>query len=216
MISCDLQLTLLSDATFGRGDGVAGLVDVEVQHDRYGMPYLGGRALKGLLAAECDDLVFAIKDRRWELAQTRLFGRPGATGKGIAIMHVGPARLPDDLRANIIYDVKNGLMSPEDVLESLTALRRQSAMNEHGAPREETLRTMRVVLRGTILVSRLTFRVAPGTDDLALLAATVKALRRAGTSRNRGRAKLDTLLVDGEETPASERYFREFKKAVLL
>jgi hypothetical protein len=28
-----LRIQLLSDATFGRGDGVAGLIDQEVEHD---------------------------------------------------------------------------------------------------------------------------------------------------------------------------------------
>ena len=47
MPSYQLRLTLLSDATFGSGDGVAGLVDAEVQHDYVGLPFLGGRTLKG-------------------------------------------------------------------------------------------------------------------------------------------------------------------------
>ncbi len=83
-----LKLELLSDAVFGRGDGVAGLVDVEVQHDAYGLPYLGGRALKGLLGAECDDLVFALDkagQKNWQAVADRLFGRsrqvsPGRSG----------------------------------------------------------------------------------------------------------------------------------------
>ena len=55
-----LKLDLLSDATFGRGDGLAGVVDAEVQHDNAGLPYLAGRTLKGLLGAECADIVYAI------------------------------------------------------------------------------------------------------------------------------------------------------------
>ena len=57
-----LRLTLDSDATFGRGDGLAGVVDAEVQHDDNGLPYLGGRALKGLLAEECANILFALEN----------------------------------------------------------------------------------------------------------------------------------------------------------
>ena len=60
MMEYALKLELLSDTAFGRGDGVDGLVDIEVQHDAYGLPFLGGRALKGLMGAECDDIVFAL------------------------------------------------------------------------------------------------------------------------------------------------------------
>lgn len=45
-----IKIKLLSDTTFGRGDGVAGLVDQEVEHDQYGFPFLRGRTLKGLLS----------------------------------------------------------------------------------------------------------------------------------------------------------------------
>ena len=220
-----LKLELLSDATFGRGDGVAGLVDVEVQHDDYGLPYLGGRALKGLLGAECDDLVFALEkaeQKDWQAAADRLFGRSGATAQGQAILRIGPARLPDDLRQAIARQIadekKAKLADPltrEGVLETLTTLRRQTAMDpETGAPLKETLRTLRVILRGTTFTSRLTFLQEPSDDELALLAATVKALRRAGTGRNRGRGRLQAELLDGTGQPVTGALFETFRKAV--
>jgi len=220
-----LKLELLSDATLGRGDGVAGLVDVEVQHDRYGLPYLGGRALKGLLGAECDDLVFALDkagQKGWQPVADRLFGRRGATMQGQAILRVGPAHLPDDLRQAIAHqiesDKRNKVTDPltrEGVLETLTTLRRQTAMDpETGAPRQETLRTLRLVLRDTVLAARLTFRQEPEDKDLALLAATVKALRRAGTGRNRGRGRLRAELLDAAGQPVTDTLFETFRKAV--
>ena len=222
MIQYRLRIELKSDATFGRGDGVAGLVDVEVQHDRYGLPYLGGRALKGLLGAECADLLFALQrgrpgDReRWQAAEWRIFGRSGGTLEGEANMAVGPARLPADLRAAVARDVLEERMSPSEVLESLTALRRQTAMDpETGAPRQETLRTMRVILRETPFEARLSFRDEPSVDDLALLAACVKALRRAGTGRNRGRGRLSAELLDDRGKAVTEKHLEHFRKAVL-
>lgn len=214
-----LKLELLSDATFGRGDGVAGLVDIEVQHDVYGLPYLGGRALKGLLGAECDDLVFALdkagQGKRWQAAAHRLFGESGATMQGQAILRIGPARLPDDLRAAIAWDVDKGLLTRAEVLETLTALRRQTAMDpETGAPLKETLRTLRLILRGTTFTSRLTFIQEPSDDELALLAATAKALRRAGTGRNRGRGRLLGELLDSADRPVTDTFFETFRKAV--
>jgi CRISPR/Cas system CSM-associated protein Csm3 (group 7 of RAMP superfamily) len=220
-----LELKLLSDTTLGRGDGVAGLVDVEVQHDRYGLPYLGGRALKGLLGAECDDLVFALDrpgQRNWQAVADRLFGQPGAALRGRAILRFGPARLPADLRQAIAYqiesDKESNLDDPltrEAVLETLTTLRRQTAMDPvTGAPLQDTLRALRLVLRGTVLTSRLAFRQEPTEDDLALLAATVKALRRAGTGRNRGRGRLRAELLDAAGQPVTDALFADFRKAV--
>lgn len=61
MTAYKLQFDLRSAATFGRGDGVAGLVDEEVEHDGDGLPFLRGRTLKGLLAEECANILYALE-----------------------------------------------------------------------------------------------------------------------------------------------------------
>lgn len=215
-----LRIRLLSDATFGRGDGVAGLVDAEVQHDEYGLPYLGGRTLKGLLGAECADIVPHLKSAgadglgHWKEAEQRLFGTSGGALEGEATLRIGPAQLPADLRAAIARDVREKRVTRAEVLDSLTALRRQTAMDESGAPQKETLRTMRVILRDTILEAPLAFTAEPQPDDLALLAACVKAFRRAGTGRNRGRGRLVAELCDSDGRPVTDLYFDQFRKGV--
>ena len=221
MKSFQLHLTLLSDATFGRGDGVAGLVDAEVQHDEVGLPFLGGRTLKGLLGAECADILYALERARpdqadrWYIASERLFGRSGADLEGEAILHVGAARLPDDLRLVLLDDIRHERLTPAEVLESVTAVRRQTAMDEWGVPLENTLRTMRVVLRGTEFWARLDFLQEPTEDDLAMLAACIKALRRGGTGRNRGRGRLCAELFGSDGNLVTNHIYDSFQKAVM-
>lgn len=216
-----LRIHLLSDATFGRGDGVAGVVDAEVQHDAYGLPYLGGRSLKGLLGAECSDILYALSvagqthRERWQQTANRLFGDVGSGLVGTANLHIGPAELPADLRTAIAKDINQKKLTRAAVLESLTALRRQTAMDaESGAPKEETLRTMRVILRGLVFESRLHFAQTPTTDELGLLAACVKAVRRGGTGRNRGRGRLVAELCDVNGQSVTDAFFGDFQKAV--
>ena len=222
-----LQLELLSDDTFGRGDGVAGVVEAEVQHDEYGLPYLGGKTLKGLLGAECAEILHALDQAapeqkpRWQESARRLFGYPGSDEASYADMHVGAAQLPEDLRAAVANQVRGGKLSREEVLSSLTVLRRQTAMDPgSGAPQKETLRTVRVILRETPFAARLDFAAEPKADDLALLAACVKAFRRAGTERNRGRGALQARLFeqppgDDPGQAVTETLFDPFRKAVL-
>jgi CRISPR/Cas system CSM-associated protein Csm3 (group 7 of RAMP superfamily) len=220
MTNYSLKITLLSDTTFGRGEGLAGVVDAEVQHDALGVPYLGGRALKGMLGAECADILVALQhgrpeqNERWHAAEQRLFGRSGSALRGQAILRCGPARMPDDLRAGLAADMEAGLWTRDDILNMLTTVRRQTAMDARsGAPKENTLRTLRVVLRETVLEAALRFEEEPADDDLALLAAGVKALRRAGTGRNRGKGKLKAeLRADGQDVTAE--HFAAFRKAV--
>lgn len=221
MLSYQLSLELLSDATFGRGDGVAGLVDAEVQHDEIGLPFLSGRSLKGLLGAECADIVYALGRGRpdqakiWHAAADRLFGQSGAALEGQSILRVGTAHLPHDLRDALRQEIRRNRLKPIEVLEMVTALRRQTAMDAWGAPLEDTLRTMRVILRGTIFYADMDFMTNPTEDDLALLAACIKALRRAGTGRNRGRGRVKAELLDKNGHSVTDELFATFRKAVM-
>jgi hypothetical protein len=206
MITYWLKFELLSDATFGRGEGVAGLVDQEVEHDRNGLPYLRGRTLKGLLNEECANLLFALKPDqtepdRWNAAAQRLWGGPGSVPGDAAHLHVGDAQLPADLRqaVQLARDAEGLALRPADVLDTLTTIRRQTAVDEEtGAPDEGSLRALRAVIRRTMFESPLAFTREAEADDLALLAACVLAFRRAGTGRNRGRGRLEATLHEDE------------------
>lgn len=235
----ELHLRLKSDATFGGGDGVAGLVDTEVEHDEYGLPYLRGRTLKGLLVEECANLLFALQSQstplREEIIATLqsaarfLFGQAGSTLDDDAVLHVGPATLPKDLRDAVIADVKADppRLTPTDILESLTAIRRQTAVNEKtNAPEENSLRSIRVVLRETSFIAELDFDETHAlypdeelrNDALALLAASTLCLRRAGTGRNRGRGRLIARLNEPSRLPGptdvTSEHFRRFKEHI--
>lgn len=227
-MNLEIHLRLKSDTTFGRGDGVAGLVDTEVEHDEYGLPFLRGRTLKGLLVEESANLLYALEQsqpatvvKRFERAARCLFGQAGSSLHDDALMHVGAAMLPNMLREALKADVvkKDGLQA-EEVLESLTAIRRQTAVSEKtSAPEKNSLRSMHVILRETPFVARLSIstdsRVGP--DDLndmkAFLAACVLSLRRAGTGRNRGRGRLKATLHDETGEHITSECFNRFSSA---
>lgn len=203
MIVYKLKMKLLSDTTFGRGDGVAGLVDQEVEHDSSGFPYLRGRTLKGLLSEECDNLISVLSPhnvrRDWESVAGNLFGKPGSTLETISQMQVGDACLPEDLRQAVAYQIKrqdNKLMRV-DILESLTAIRRQTAIDSKtGVADETSLRSARVVLRELEFTANLSFEIQPGRCALTLLSVGILALRRVGSSRNRGLGHIQCQLFD--------------------
>jgi len=211
MTPTKIVLTLKSAATFGRGDGVAGWVDREIEHDADGFPFLRGKTLKGLLAESAENVVFALEGDGeeaqtlpWHIAKKAIFGTEGAGVKERGSLHVGDARLPGTLRA------AEGL-SKEDVLYSLTGIRRQTSINEHGAPDHATLRSMRVLLPGVVLESPISFdgKHEPTEAQKQLLAAAVLDLRRAGTGRNRGRGWLQAELDDDAATRALFDAFAE-------
>jgi CRISPR/Cas system CSM-associated protein Csm3 (group 7 of RAMP superfamily) len=205
MTEAILTLKLLSATTFGRGDGVAGLIDCEVEHDSDGFPFLRGRALKGLLREAGEELVHSLADDRWQHVLVSLFGKEGSGPGGQGQLHVGDAQIPKDLRDMVIYArqrMDGKQYHREEVLAGLNGIRRQTAMNEYGAPRHGSLRSLRVVLRGTTFEARLTINrstIEPSAtleDQLTLVACSALALRAAGTGRNRGRGRLQATLKD--------------------
>ena len=83
----------------------------------------------------------------------------------------------------------------EDVLGTLTAVRAQTARSRAtGAPEPGTLRSSRVILRGTAFEAPLAFGTSPSAAELRCLALCVLATRHGGLARNRGRGHLRCLL----------------------
>lgn len=210
MTTLNLHLTLLSETTFGRGDGMAGLVDQEITHDPVtGLPFLRGRTLKGLLVEECANILNSVQamhppqEQSLRKAARFLFGEPGSHLHDDANMRVGMAQLPPELRTAVETAIATKEWTKENVLDSLTAIRQQTAVdNTTGIPQTGSLRAMRVLLRKTELIACLEFAQKPDETALALLAACAASLHRAGTGRNRGRGRLRAVLAS-EETMAN-------------
>lgn len=214
MTPTKIRITVKSAATFGRGDGVAGFVDREIEHDANGFPFLRGKTLKGLLSESAENVVFALEKQSnshdWRAAKDELFGRPGRGNEERGSLHISDAILSAGLRSALMKELDAGTMTKEDVLYGLTGIRRQTAMNEYGAPENATLRSMRVLLPGVVLEAELNM-VSPTEEQISLLAAAALDLRRAGTGRNRGRG---AVLVELDDAITTQRYFEKFANLV--
>ncbi len=212
-----LKIKLLSDTTFGRGDGVAGLIDQEVEHDPFGFPYLRGRTLKGLLSEEGDNLIAMLTNHRpsWERVACKLFGTLGSTIGTIAAVHVGDACLPEDLRQAVAFQIKDETLTKTEVLDSLTTIRRQTSIDpQSGTPDEGSLRSFRVVLRDFCFTADLIFEKMPSDEMLSFLAVGSLALRRLGSGRNRGRGHVQCTLHDADGNDITHHYANYFGQEI--
>ncbi|MFN6540719.1 MAG: RAMP superfamily CRISPR-associated protein [Nostoc sp. EkiNYC01] len=219
-----LKIKLLSDTTFGRGDGLAGLVDQEVEHDRCGFPYLRGRTLKGLLSEECDNLIILLQgdiQKHWVDVKNKLFGIPGSVLETMSIMHIGDACLPNNLREAVSSQMQKeqeeeNKLTITDILNSLTTIRRQTAINsESGSSDRGSLRSARVVMRDRPntpprFTAHLFFDQEPTADMKALLGVGVLALRHLGSGRNRGRGHVQCSLCDADGNNISQDFLSRF------
>jgi len=215
-----LNLTLLSDTTFGRGDGVSGLIDQEIEYDAAtGLPFVRGRTLKGLLVEECANILYALQDEPGvedvKNAAQRLFGSSGSGLKDAGALHVGTAHMPQTLREAVGRDLDAQLLQTADVLEMFTAVRRQTAVDEStGVPADKSLRSSRVLLRNTKLTAQIEVDLPDDDHDaVALLCACASGLRRGGVGRNRGRGRL-TARLEGIDSAKSLQRFERLAKGI--
>jgi len=212
-----LKIKLLSDTTFGRGDGVAGLIDQEVEHDPFGFPYLRGRTLKGLLSEEGDNLIAMLTNHRlsWERVACDLFGTLGSTIGTMGAVHVGDACLPEDLRQAVAFQIKDETLTKTEVLDSLTTIRRQTSIDpQSGTADEGSLRSFRVVLRDLCFTADLIFEKMPSDEILSLVAVGSLALRRLGSGRNRGRGHVQCTLHDADGNDITHHYANYFGQEI--
>jgi hypothetical protein len=190
-----LDITLLSDATFGGGTGVAGEVDLEIDHDELGLPRICGKSIRGLLKDTFTSMAEAFQIVPESAA--KIFGVEGAL-LSPCILHIADARVEESVRSWIAYALSiNRNISPRDVLHSLTDIRYQTAEERTtGAPARHSLRSSRVIAAGLTLRACLSWQGAEDAESLRYLAMAALGTRHAGVARNRGRG-LVTILLDG-------------------
>lgn len=203
-----LMITTLSEGCFGSGEGLAQAIDLETAYERdTGLPVIPGKTVKGLLVEAADELVGSAPVgivAGLRQAADRLFGHTGSNAPDSCTLRFGNAELPSAVREALKDKFKSQIpssdtirLTPEEVLESLTVIRRQTAIDEEtGIPDEGSLRSQRLVIRETVFFCPLHFSSAPGDAELALLAAAAATVRRAGSGRNRGKGKLSMRLLD--------------------
>jgi len=214
-----IRMELLSDTTFGRGEGTAGQVDVEVDHDELGIPFVNGKTIRSLLR----DTWLTMQPQFPDLqsAARRVFG-PHAELDETGILRIGRASIGAEDREWIKAAVerKTQPVPADAILSGFTDIRSQTSEDrETGAPQRATLRSMRVVIRGLDLSAELRWLDTPTADDVRCLALALLGTRHAGLSRNRGRGHVrfgfggsDTARLTAEYA-LGESSFSAFKSA---
>lgn len=200
MIAGALKITLLSDAVFGRGEGLAGEVDTEVEHDAYGLPVLQGKLLRGALR----DVWLRMADWFPELHDGALlvFGVSQDTTADTAL-RIASATVPADLRA-LVHARQASAAHRGQVLDAFTVRREQTARDRDGVYARGSLRSVRALRRNLVLEAPLSWSVMPTDEARLVLKKACAALRHLGLSRNRGLGHLRVELLEAADRPAVE------------
>jgi hypothetical protein len=193
-----IVIELLSDTTISRGEGTAGIVDIEIEHDCFGMPFLGGKTLRGLLRDTWLSMQEHFTEPEFVQAAGLVFGPPSDVSD-TAILAFGDAVLEETTRKWIMaaQTRDHDPIPSAKVLNALTAIRSQTSEDRKtGAPAQATLRSSRVILQGLRLFAPLHWLTSPNSRTIQCLSLSVLGTRHVGLCRNRGRGFVRMTLDD--------------------
>ena len=141
-----LYIKLLSDLCTYSGESYNSMVDTDVVYDKYGIPYIPAKRIKGCIReAALELLEFGLISKD---TYEKLFGKEGDQQSGFSMSN---AYLKEHtaLVAVAEHFKENGLAAPQNVLEQYTDLRTQTAVDlETSVADKSSLRTKRVIRRG--------------------------------------------------------------------
>ena len=202
MINLEVEIELCSATLLGSGEGWGSIVDTDTIFDKYGIPYLPGRRVKGLLRESAEE-VLEMFDEAGINSVTRdsmkkLFGTPGNM-------------LVPNCRVNNFYlrdykilkqwikwgATKYSIFFSKDIIENVfTEIRQQTRVDKNGVAKENSLRTKRVLKKGLVFKGNVSIEDDKGF--LKLFVFSCANLRRIGSDRNRGLGKVNcTVRKDG-------------------
>lgn len=195
-----LEMHLLSDAIPGSGEGLSGIIDIDISCDEYGIPYIPAKRIKGILR----ESALELRHIPGLLGHTveDIFGKSGASQGTDFKISDGTIRHYRVYKELLEYAAYNDRLAPlfskEIVLDEFTYFRsRTNIDHESGSAKENTLRTSRVLKRGLTFYFQAEFPGQHSKDIETICKVTL----RFGLSRTRGLGEIRlTLLPAGEKS----------------
>ncbi len=163
------------------------MIDTEIVHDQYGMPYFPAKRFKGLLYESALEMA-EISHENWMTISEidNLFGLNNTGSK----LRIENFYLPDYEQMCRDWQYLNnqykGIFTKQNVLDLYTDIRFQTAIDrETGTAKSTSLYNMQVVDDGTEFEGNI--ELVEDTDkNLLILILALKNLRFVGAKRNRG------------------------------
>lgn len=215
-----IKIELLSDLCTYSGETYNSTVDTDVVYDRYGIPYIPAKRLKGCLREACIELVdFEImKDEEFN----KLFGKDeefkklfGYEGSNQSAFSLSNAYLLN--YDSMVCELKNAkekeTITAQKVLDLFTYTRYQTAVNlEDGTAQKNSLRTMRVVKKGLIFEAQLHWNylnINVDSTEYKNLKKAASIVKHIGCGRTRGLGLVHIELDSTESKETNNVQFNE-------
>lgn len=206
-----IEVTLLSDALIGSGEGFGALIDSDIVFDEIGIPLIPARRMKGCLKEAAEDVqqMFTEAGMNNNLP-LKIDGTFGKHGEEFDEHHeqIGRVRFSNLTIAEyaenqawlryLSHEYKT-LLSQETIMNTFTQIRQQTAIDEeNGVAKDSSLRIIRVARKNSKFCGEITV----ASDEQTLidtLAFACSHLRHIGANRNRGFGEVSCQLFEGDQ-----------------
>lgn len=223
-----IKITLCSDLCTGSGESKGNTIDIDIAADRWGLPYIPARRLKGCLreAAEYLEKITGGQQFDYDGKQIVLTGETiktlfgTAEKEGCIAIHSAYPEGVENMRAYLDFVRAKDSSEPEclkinalseNITRIFTYVRGNTSINEDGTAEKGSLRYTRVLKR-TIEKDGSSFPLVFNAEIMLSddqykeeFACICKALRHIGTRRSRGLGNVEAEAVyDNEQNTSSD------------
>lgn len=190
-----LVIDLKSDLISGSGTGWSNIVDNDITYDQYGFPYIPAKRIKGLLkeaAYELEQFNYFKKGKSEEL-----FGNDDKQGHHFILYNATLENITE--MQHEILNLKNEYhkyVHPIAVLNHYTNIRYQTAIDDKGIAKENTLRSSRAVAKGFKFYAKMEY----DQNDEKDIEDCINMIHHMGINRTRGFGEVDLSIIDDKST----------------
>lgn len=194
-----LTLEILTKSPLHLGDGKADVViDAELARDRYGIPYVPAKRLKGMLYESAIEMA-EISDEEWFTIEDveKAFGHSSVESAKFIINNLHIPNYEQSIDGwEYLQNKYSSVFNDVSVLEAYTDIRYQTSIDEDGLTKDGSLRNIRVVNAGETFSGEIVILEDDETVE-NILQYAVKNLRYIGVKRNRGFGHVECKMRKG-------------------
>lgn len=196
-----IKIELLTETLFGNGEAIPGFVDIDIQTDKNGLPFLKAKTLKGLIRENAELLAmnFGISND----VIIDLFGNEKNAGR----IRFTDAELSEVVKEALTLHIENGKFTKEELKRAITSEYSYTKL-KNGVAQGHSLRTVRMLNKGMFFYADVVIenpvresieeQENQKEQDKCLLGSAVSLLKHVGTLKSKGKGYvMAELLYDG-------------------
>lgn len=219
MSSFNLNIGLLSDTLIGSGEGWGATIDSDIVFDKYGLPYIPAKRIKGCLRESAVEVLEIFEKASIGFVSQKeidsLFGEIGQTESGE--LSFSNAYIEDYALnkqwVEWLEDKHRSIFSKDTVLNTFTSIRRQTAIKKEGIKKRTFSKDVKSLNRGLKFSAKMETSGEIEIEKVDFLSFAARNLRHIGTNRNRGFG-LVSCSLSGEQVPEYDESIVKLRKLV--